>query len=926
MHLLVPCAKRPRSPEARCARRRLARLTLVVLLSALMTLLAGCDFPGSSPSPSPVGGGNPSALGNGPHIVTPTHPTDDLVVATQVATAAPYKADPKGVQDATAAIQQALTDCHTPGGGVVWLPAGTYKVTSSIYVPPHCTLRGDWRDPDVGVGEYGTVILAAVPSGDATAPGLFRVSGSAGVNGLTVYYPNQSATTPTPYPFTFEILGTLISGAGFMMASVERVTLLDSYLGISTGVHTDHELHTIRDVKGSVLMTGLYLQDCSDISRTENVTFNSSYWASLSASVAPTKPSADQITAWTRAHATGMEMGGLDWDQFINLSFSDFYLGIALIPGRRAPMTASLEGIKITNSHIALYVPSPNVFPGFGLNVANSTLQANQTVAGAKPVAIDVFGDNHPVSLLFTNVTIGGGAYTGALIGGDVYAGFLNCTFDDWSGPAALIASRGTVAIEGSTFVPTLSAAKRGILLQPGLSSATILGNSFAGDPAALVGDTSGAGPARVIRQDAGFAFVKNQLPPYAFHPLPRPASLHFYNARIAPYNAKGNGSGDDTAPIQKALDDAGKAGGGTVYLPAGIYAVHGHLSVPAGVELRGSDDRPHRGMVLDGAPGTILFAYEGKGTATPDAATPFILLNGSHAGVRGLSVNYPEQVADSPDHIAAYPWTIRGKGTGVYAFDIAFVNAYQGIDFATSTTDGHYIGAIHGFVLKTGIEVGQADEGWLEDSHFNTNAWLRADGLPGQLSDATTTAVLLPYVQTHLHAFMVMSGAQHEHLVNDFVFASQTGFTFQGNARADGINLAVDGSTNSFAITGSTNSGDILLNLQGCGCGLGGVGLAMTGGVARIYDLLTLADQPQALSIAGGTYQIAGAAFNKGAAVITGGTGALEGVSFQLPGTQVTVEGMNTIANLWGNVGEGGFTDAFLSNAQQLYTGNIPR
>src|ERR1043166_7582413 len=35
---------------------------------------------------------------------------------------------------------------------------------------------------------------------------------------------------------------------------------------------------------------------------------------------------------------------------------------------------------------------------------------------------------------------------------------------------------------------------------------------------------------------------------------------------------AKGDGVTDDTAPIQAALDAAGKAGGGVVFLPPGVY------------------------------------------------------------------------------------------------------------------------------------------------------------------------------------------------------------------------------------------------------------------------------------------------------------------------------------------------------------------
>lgn len=43
-------------------------------------------------------------------------------------TAPPYGADPTGVADATAAIQAALDDVGAMGGGVVHLPAGTYRV------------------------------------------------------------------------------------------------------------------------------------------------------------------------------------------------------------------------------------------------------------------------------------------------------------------------------------------------------------------------------------------------------------------------------------------------------------------------------------------------------------------------------------------------------------------------------------------------------------------------------------------------------------------------------------------------------------------------------------------------------------------------------------------------------------------------------
>jgi mannan endo-1,4-beta-mannosidase len=43
----------------------------------------------------------------------------------------------------------------------------------------------------------------------------------------------------------------------------------------------------------------------------------------------------------------------------------------------------------------------------------------------------------------------------------------------------------------------------------------------------------------------------------------------------LPPYNADNTGTGNATAAIQKALDDAGQAGGGVVYLPAGTYRIN---------------------------------------------------------------------------------------------------------------------------------------------------------------------------------------------------------------------------------------------------------------------------------------------------------------------------------------------------------------
>jgi hypothetical protein len=61
-----------------------------------------------------------------------------------------------------------------------------------------------------------------------------------------------------------------------------------------------------------------------------------------------------------------------------------------------------------------------------------------------------------------------------------------------------------------------------------------------------------------------------------------------YINVRNPPYNATGNGVSDDTRAIQEALNDAGKLGGGIVFLPQGNYLIQTHLVVPANTVLKG--------------------------------------------------------------------------------------------------------------------------------------------------------------------------------------------------------------------------------------------------------------------------------------------------------------------------------------------------
>lgn len=57
-----------------------------------------------------------------------------------------------------------------------------------------------------------------------------------------------------------------------------------------------------------------------------------------------------------------------------------------------------------------------------------------------------------------------------------------------------------------------------------------------------------------------------------------------------AEYGVLPDGS-DVGAALQAALDAARDAGGGVVYVPAGVYRLESPVTVPSGVELRGATD-----------------------------------------------------------------------------------------------------------------------------------------------------------------------------------------------------------------------------------------------------------------------------------------------------------------------------------------------
>lgn len=179
----------------------------------------------------------------------------------------------------------------------------------------------------------------------------------------------------------------------------------------------------------------------------------------------------------------------------------------------------------------------------------------------------------------------------------------------------------------------------------------------------------------------------------------------------VRDFGAVGDGAADATAPFQAALNQAGESGE-SVYAPPGKYRFAGHLTVPAGVTLRGS----WRG-VPSRETGTVLIPTEGRGQ---EDGPPFITLEGA-AAIEGLVITYHEQVNLEPPPVP-YPWTIRGLAQDCQVRNLLLVRPWQAVDFGTYPCSRHIIDGLFGSPLRRGIFVDQSiDVGRINNVHFST-------------------------------------------------------------------------------------------------------------------------------------------------------------------------------------------------------------
>ena len=712
-----------------------------------------------------------------PRVISTQFLADDVVVALAVATEAPFGAKADGEADCTAAIQSAIDAVKAHGGGVVFLPAGRYRCQGNLVVKEAVTLRGDWRSPEQDPKAAGTILMPVGGRGKPDDPAFIAIEPGAGIREMSIWYPEQKPEEIVPYPWTvYQKVGD--------NCTVHRVTLVNSYRGIRIGPEWN-ELHTIRQVYGTPLECGIWMDFCTDIGRLIQIRFRPDYWLE-SGLVEKTPEREAGLRRFLKEKGTGIEMRRSDWEYFFDIKLEGYARGVHVLAGKQGTANAVLYGVEATGGGVGIEVAQVNEF---GLAITNGRFDGE--TAGV--LAPGSFG----TVTQFNNCVIGGQARHAVRLDGNGKLSFQNCVFPGWT-EAGVVANRGSLNLFGCEFGKPAPHVRLGQAVQ----RAHLLGNRFQGEPGIEV---ESQGDIQIAH--CNFAFAKPSSEPIVLPPDRMPATDKLFD--VADFGAKTGNDGDNTAAFQAALDAAGKAGGGTVYVPGGLYRFAGVLAVPTGVEVRGVFDVPHH--TISG--GSVLMATAGRGD---ENGTAFVTL-APKSGIRGLTIWYPEQDIKK---ITPYPWAIRAGGPGCWAMDVSTSNAYQGVDFGTNPSDGHLLRYVGGAPLKRGLYVSKGS-GVVDSCHYNPHFWGRRPGYfpepKGLAKGEDLVRMTWEYQQRYLDAF-VFGRCPTTLQVNNFVYAALHGLHFVddgGGSHGRIINHGTDGASHALTLDATDPAGLEFINTE---------------------------------------------------------------------------------------------------------------
>ena len=373
-----------------------------------------------------------------------------------------------GVADDTASIQAAL-DAAAVDGPVCYLPPGKYCINGALTVPAGVTFRGASEGVPHSEHPIGTLLLAYGGRGEADGEPLVTLKPNAVIRNMIIHYPEQALPDIAPYPWTIRADGEL--------CQVYDMCLTNPYQALDFGTNWN-ELHTVKNVFACPLKTGVYVDQCTDIGRIENVHFNPNFWTRMA--IEPGFPGGD-IKAYLEKNLVGFKIGKTDWEYISNCFVIFPVIGFHFDDFGHGPGNAVITQSGADICPVAVRVD--RVQGHSGVQFANGqfmgTLQVGEANGGPVKLANCGFW-----TIAETKVQIDNR--------GPSTLSLTSCHFAGWDsaneGEPCIRANGGRLIVNGCEF---MAAGKPQMMLEEGLTAAVIMGCTLRGDGGII--DTSGA-------------------------------------------------------------------------------------------------------------------------------------------------------------------------------------------------------------------------------------------------------------------------------------------------------------------------------------------------------------------------------------------------------------------------------------------------
>ena len=209
-----------------------------------------------------------------------------------------------------------------------------------------------------------------------------------------------------------------------------------------------------------------------------------------------------------------------------------------------------------------------------------------------------------------------------------------------------------------------------------------------------------------------------------------------FYDmVSIRDFGAVGNGTTDDSAAIQAALN----SGASAVYVPLGTYLCK-NLNVPAHVKFYG-DSEINSGFYYSITQGSWLYCT--------DTVNPLLTLN-SGSCISGLSFYYPNQQTNAAPTV--YPATVALSvgSADTMIRNCIFMNSYIAIDGTVNNHSSLWVSDVVGYPLFFGIKLDNGidvdrltrvmfSQKYYEQSGAVLQAWVNANATAFQINRSDT-------------------------------------------------------------------------------------------------------------------------------------------------------------------------------------------